>query len=164
MKKTLLIVLMILLVVLSACGTNKTAEKNATCTISISCAELLKPENYAKLAEEKKEFVPEDGWIIPPTEVKFADGETAFDVTQEIIRANKIHMEFEEAPAYNSVYVEGINQLYEFDLGPTSGWMFSVNKDYPNYGCGTYKPKDGDIIRWVYTTSLGSDVGNEYEG
>ena len=164
MKKYIFIILIAALLLLSACGAEKTPEKNLTCTISISCEELLKPENYEKLADEKKEFVPADGWIIPPTEVRFADGETAFDVTQEIIRENKIHMEFEEAPAYNSVYVEGINQLYEFDLGPTSGWMFSVDNNYPNYGCGTYKLKDGDTVKWTYTTDLGSDVGNTYEG
>ncbi len=164
MKKILYVLVLTLavLLLLTSCSKKK-EEKNMTCIISVSCSELLKEENFAKLSDKKKEFVPENGWIIPPTEVKFAEGATAFDITKEILRANKIHMEFEKVPAYDSVYIEGINQLYEFDIGPTSGWMFSADKEYPNYGCGTYKLRDGDIISWVYTTNLGTDVGSTYE-
>lgn len=28
---------------------------------------------------------------------------------------------------YNSAYIEGINNLYEFDCGELSGWMYKVN-------------------------------------
>ena len=41
-------------------------------------------------------------------------------------------------PLYKSYYVEGINQLYEFDCGKNSGWMYSVNGEYPNYGASSY--------------------------
>ena len=60
--------------------------------------------------------------------------------------------------------VEGINQLYELDCGKNSGWMYSVNGTFPNYGASAYKPKDGDVILWVYTCDLGNDVGNPYQG
>ena len=36
---------------------------------------------------------------------------------------------------YNSYYIEGINHLYEFDVGPESGWMYKVDEWFPNYGC-----------------------------
>ncbi len=65
-------------------------------------------------------------------------------------------------PLYKSYYVEGINQLYEFDCGKNSGWMYSVNGKYPNYGCSSYKLEDGDKIEWRYTCNLGSDVGDQY--
>ena len=61
-------------------------------------------------------------------------------------------------------YVEGINQLYEFDCGKNSGWMYSVNGEYPNYGASSYNLKDGDKVEWRYTCNLGSDVGDKYEG
>ena len=67
-------------------------------------------------------------------------------------------------PLYDSYYVEGINQLYELDCGKNSGWMYSVNGTFPNYGASAYKPKDGDVILWVYTCDLGNDVGNPYQG
>jgi hypothetical protein len=50
-------------------------------------------------------------------------------------------------------YVKGINGLYEFDKGPQSGWMYSVNGSTPNVSCGSYKVKAGDKIKWYYVTS-----------
>ena len=73
-------------------------------------------------------------------------------------------MESKWTPMYNSYYIEGINQLYEFDCGDKSGWMYSVNGWYPNYGCSSYEVKDGDKIEWRYTCDLGSDVGDKYMG
>ena len=60
---------------------------------------------------------------------------------------------------YNSAYIEGINNLYEFDCGELSGWMYKVNGWFPNYGCSRYQLKEGDVIEWVYTCDLGVDVG-----
>ena len=65
---------------------------------------------------------------------------------------------------YGSYYIEGINQLYEFDCGQNSGWMYCVNGWFPNYGCSSYTVEDGDVIEWRYTCDLGSDVGNTYTG
>jgi len=52
----------------------------------------------------------------------------------------------------SSSYVSAINGLGEFDAGPTSGWMYSVNGKYPNVPAGDYEVKKGDKIRWVYVT------------
>ena len=64
----------------------------------------------------------------------FAAGESAFDVLQRVCRENKIHMESSFTPLYNSAYIEGIGNLYEFDAGSLSGWMYTVNDWFPNYG------------------------------
>ena len=38
--------------------------------------------------------MPEDGIILPATEVTFSDGESVlYDVLQRVCKANKIHME-----------------------------------------------------------------------
>ncbi len=131
-----------------------------TCTISISCATILDHMDW--LDEEKVDLVPEDGWILKATKVKFYDGESVFNVLQRTCKQNKIHMEFSDTPMYNSAYIEGIHNLYEFDCGQLSGWMYSVNGWFPNYGCSRYQLKDGDIIKWVYTCDLGYDVGGGY--
>ena len=75
---------------------------------------------------------------------------------------NKIHLEFEDTPIYNSVYIEGIANIYEFDCGELSGWMYKVNGWFPNYGCSRYQLKAGDKIEWVYTCDLGNDIGGGY--
>jgi len=131
-----------------------------TCTISISCATIL--DNMDLCDPAKVDLVPADGWILPPTSVTFYEGESVFNVLQRTCKQQKIHMEFEDTPIYNSAYIEGIHNLYEFDAGELSGWMYSVNEWFPNYGCSRYQLTDGDVICWVYTCDLGRDVGGEY--
>ncbi|WP_242958707.1 DUF4430 domain-containing protein [Flavonifractor sp. An112] len=128
-----------------------------SCTISISCATIL--DNLDLCDPEKKELVPEDGWILEPMTVTFYEGESVFNVLQRTCKQQKIHMEFEDTPMYNSAYIEGIHNLYEFDVGELSGWMYSVNDWFPNYGCSRYQLQDGDIVEWVYTCDYGADVG-----
>lgn len=128
-----------------------------TCTISISCATILDHMDW--LDPEKVELVPEDGWILEPTEVTFYEGESVFNVLQRTCKQQGIHMEFENTPMYNSAYIEGIHNLYEFDCGELSGWMYKVNEWFPNYGCSRYQLRDGDVICWEYTCDLGVDVG-----
>ena len=129
-----------------------------TCTISISCATIL--NNMSDLKSGKEEFVPSDGWILAASEVEFTEGESVHDVLQRVCKDAGIQMESSFTPAYNSAYVEGINNLYEFDCGQLSGWMYNVNGWFPNYGCSKYTVQDGDVINWVYTCNLGKDVGD----
>lgn len=136
------------------------SDKAYTCTISISCNTVLDHMDW--LDPEKVELVPEDGWILPATEVTFYEGESVFNVLQRTCKQKKIHMEFENTPMYNSAYIEGINNLYEFDCGELSGWMYKVNEWFPNYGCSRYALKADDVICWVYTCDLGVDVGGFY--
>lgn len=131
-----------------------------TCTISISCATILDNLDYCD--PEKVELVPEDGWILEPMTVTFYEGESVFNVLQRTCKQQGIHMEYEDTPIYNSAYIEGIHNLYEFDVGELSGWMYKVNNWFPNYGCSRYQLQDGDIVEWVYTCDLGYDVGGGY--
>ncbi len=131
-----------------------------TCTLSVRCDTIL--DNMAYLDQEKAELVPEDGVIFPTTEVTFQEGESVFDILQREMKQNKIHLEFRNTPAYNSAYIEGINNLYEFDVGELSGWMYKVNGWFPNYGASRYQLKEGDVVEWVYTCDLGRDVGGYY--
>lgn len=130
------------------------------CTISISCGTLL--ENTKMLDAEKVELIPSDGWVMRPVKVVFYEGENVFQVLQRVCKQQKIHLEFVDVPVYNSAYIEGIHNLYEFDAGDLSGWMYRVNGWFPNYGCSRYQLKDGDVIEWVYTCDLGNDVGGGY--
>lgn len=120
-----------------------------TCTLSVRCDALL--EHLDLLAAEKKELVPEDGILFPATEVTFYEGESVFDVLLREMKSNHIHMEFVDTPLYNSAYIEGIGNLYEFDCGERSGWVYRVNGASPDYGCSRYTLQDGDMVEWVYT-------------
>lgn len=138
-----------------------------TCTISISCGTILAnwdawDEWDADTAAAKKPLVPSDGVILPSTTVTFSEGESVYDVLQRVCRENGIHMEASWTPMYNSAYVEGINNLYEFDVSQGSGWMYRVNGWFPNYGCSRYALQNGDVVEWLYTCDLGNDVGGGY--
>ena len=133
-----------------------------TCTFSISCETIL--DNWELCSESKKPLVPADGVILPVTTVTFSEGESVYDVLQRVCRDNKIHMESSWTPMYNSAYIEGIHNLYEFDVGQGSGWMYSVNGWYPNYGCSRYALQDGDVVAWRYTCDYGADVGGGFTG
>ena len=161
MKRLLPLLLAIL--ILSACGAPE-GEKQAagSCTFSISCATIL--NNLDQLKASKADYVPADGVILPVTEATFYEGETVFDVLQRLCRENDIPMESSWSPMYNSAYIEGIGNLYEFDVGSESGWMYAVNDWYPNYGCSRYVLQDGDTVEWVYTCDLGQDVGGGFTG
>ena len=137
-------------------GSNAGKNEN-TCTISISCATIL--NNMSILDKDKKDIVPKDGWILKERTVTFKEGESVFDILKRVCKDNKIHMEASFTPLYNSSYIEGIYNLYEFDCGASSGWMYSVNGEFPNYGCSKYIVKKGDVIRWQYTCDLGKDIG-----
>ena len=130
------------------------------CSFSISCATVL--DNMDILDKSKKEIIPDDGWILKPVTVNFNEGESVFDVLKQVCRDNKIQLEFSFTPIYNSAYIEGINNLYEFDCGSLSGWMYEVNDWFPNYGCSRYEVKNGDVIEWQYTCDLGGDIGGYY--
>ena len=134
--------------------------KTYTCTFSIECSTIL--NNLSMLAPDKLEMVPSGGVILKKTTVTFYEGESVFDVLQRLCQEKGIHMEAEWTPIYNSAYVEGIHNLYEFDCGALSGWMYKVHGWYPNYGCSRYQLQDGDVVEWRYTCDLGNDIGGGY--
>lgn len=125
-------------------------------TISISCNTIL--NNLDKVSEEKIAIIPQNGIILAETQVEIEEGDTVFDVLLKITRNQRIHMDFVESPGYNSAYIKGINNIYEFDAGDLSGWKYSVNGVYPNVGCSDYVLKEGDSIQWKYTCDLGRDL------
>lgn len=135
-------------------------EKNELyCTLSVSCDTLL--NDISRLDEEKRKLV-KNGVIFPATKVEFEEGESVFDVLLRVMKEEKIHLEFVNTPVYGSVYIEGIGNLYEFDAGELSGWMYRVNGEFPNFGCSKYILKNGDRVEFVYTCDLGKDVGGSY--
>ena len=159
-------ILVFVLSMLCGCGKANAAkvmdtngDGKLTCTLEIRCDTLL--TQLDKVPAEKVNLVPEDGIMLAATKVEFIGGESVFDVFRKVLREEKIHFEYVDASAYDSVYIEGIGNIYEFDCGPQSGWMFSVNDVYPGLGCSAYTLADGDVIVFSYTCDLGADLGAE---
>lgn len=176
MKKDLFaIVVIVALVALVASGTkvqsvddyylthiDDITEDSQTVTISIRCDTIL--DNWDKLDDSLKsdKYVPADGVILPTFRAVLRKGDTVYDIFSRVTRYSKIVTDCVYTVNYSSVYVKGINHLYEFSCGELSGWMYRVNGVFPGYGCSKYVLKDGDVIEWVYTCDLGRDVGGEF--
>ncbi len=114
--------------------------------ISITCRDAVGKTDAVKL--------PEDGIILPETEVIISKDESVFDILAEVTRLNSIKLEYEGGEKF--AYVKGIAGLYEFDVTSLSGWEYRVNGERISLGCSEVKVSDGDIIEWYYTLSVGS--------
>lgn len=135
-------------------------QKGDTVTLTIRCDTAV--NNGMHLESKWAGIVPASGCILDTTTFEINDGDTVFDVLCQARDKFKLHMQYKGAGS--GIYVEGINNLYEFDGGRWSGWMYCVNDWYPNYGCGVYYLQPGDVIEWNYTCDLGLDLDAGMEG
>ena len=157
--KRLIFFPLVLILIFSGCSIkspddyyNKIENGELTATVSINCRTAV---DYESSKREKAE-------ILSDCKVNFKDGDTVYDALKNACKQNKI--QFEYSGNGDSIYIEGIDYLYEFDCGELSGWKYSVNGVFPNKGCNVYKLKDGDEVDWLYTCDLGEDIGDKYEG
>ena len=132
-------------------------DEKTSCSLSVRCDTIN--SNIELLDENKRCLIPPDGKIFENGNVFFEEGETVFDVLLREMRNNNIHFEYVDTPIYDSVYIEGINNIYEFDCGALSGWTYRVNGVFPSYGCSQYRLKDEDVIEVLYTCDMGKDIG-----
>lgn len=137
-------------------------EESETVFLTIRCDTILHHWDDLDPALKYEEYVPSDGVILERTEYVLREGDSVYDILNRAVRHNKIQMECVYTQNYGSIYVQGINHLYEFSCGELSGWMYTVNGVFPNYGCSKYALSDGDEIVWCYTCDLGRDVGCDW--
>lgn len=86
-----------------------------------------------------------DGMLISETDVILYDGDTVLDVLKRICKTEKISLDVAGG------YVSGISGIYEFDHGPMSGWIYTVNGNMLSCGCDEYTLSDGDKVVFSYT-------------
>lgn len=147
----------VMIIAMSSCGgTQRESEEVTQISLTVDCSTVIES---GLLSEELAEMLPQDG-IILSCDAEFTEGESVADIFLRETKNAGILTEVTFTPMYGSVYIEGIANLYEFDCGELSGWMYKVNGEFPGYGCSEYYPKDGDVVEWVYTCDLGKDVGN----
>ena len=135
---------------------NNTTISQSRCEIEIICKTAVEyAKNHPSVALSDKAA---SGIILQSTAVEILSGDTAFDVLTRVCANNGISLEFTKTPLYNSYYIEGIGDLYEFDCGSSSGWIYSVNGERPSRSCSEYRLSDGDKIVFAYTLKNGADI------
>lgn len=93
---------------------------------------------------------PKDrGTILGATKVNFKDGATIFDIISQAAKKQGITVDSRGSGA--TAYIEGIDNIYEFDYGVKSGWVFKQNGVSLTKSIGIAKVKDGDRIECFYT-------------
>lgn len=120
--------------------TTQEAKKEETCEFLISCKTVLSHKDSLQSNYQ----VPSGGKIFEK-KMKIEDGDTVMDV----LKRTGVELDISKG------YVAGIDGLYEFDCGKSSGWMYRVNGKFPNYMAGKCKLNDGDKVEWLYTCVRG---------
>lgn len=82
-------------------------------------------------------------------ELEIVEDTSVFDVLIDLGKENNIPIDY--TGSGKSIYIQGINSIYEFDEGPMSGWIYTVNEEEPSISCSAYKLSGGEKIVWEYT-------------
>lgn len=138
----------------SGCSKEEPPVQSGICLLTIECGCAVE-----QAGEDVRAVLPEDGMILKDFEAALYEGDTVADVLQRVCQEEKIHLETSITPGTGAVYVEGIANLYEFDLGSLSGWYYCVNGTFPSFGASQYVLADGDTVKWQYSCDMGRDIG-----
>ncbi len=113
-------------------------------------------KNYATISIDR--LTINGGYVLNPTKVELKSGDSVWSLTKREMDIRDIPYDYSGS---ESLYIKSIDDTGEFDYGPTSGWMYSLNGKFSLDGSNQKKLKDGDIIKWRYTTNLGEDLGED---
>lgn len=127
-----------------------TITKKETISVSLTISlQALKDNPNALPEHQQKLLVPASGYLANGYRVEVKEGTTVLEVLKDYLNKNNIHYDIQDHQF--GAYIAGINNIYQFDAGKNSGWMYKVNGVLPNYGVGSYNLKDGDNIELFYT-------------
>ena len=112
----------------------------------------LQAEKHLNFAAQAALHIPANKPLRVAEKYVLREGDTAFDLLEKATRCGKIPLDYQgsEDNIYNTVYVRGINNIYEFSCGPSSGWTYTVNGESPDKGCSQYVLHDGDSVEFYY--------------
>lgn len=96
-----------------------------------------------------------DSTILPTTSITLQNRDTAFSVLLRQLGSSRVSYRGSGGTAY----VTAIDGLSEFDKGPLSGWVYTVNGQQPNTGAGAYTLKAGDNLTWRYSDGTATVSG-----
>ena len=131
-------------------ATAATATKKETISVSLTISlQALKDNPKALPEHQQKLLVPASGYLANGYHVEVKEGTTVLEVLKDYLNKNNIHYDIQDHQF--GAYIAGINNIYQFDAGKNSGWMYKVNGVLPNYGVGSYNLKNGDSIELFYT-------------
>lgn len=96
--------------------------------------------------------MPQNGIILPQTQVAYTPGESVLDVLKRVAQEKNILLSADSNNALGTAYVSALAGIGEKNFGTQSGWMYIVNDSPPGVGAGGYRLKEGKEYRieWKY--------------
>jgi len=91
-------------------------------------------------------------YLLSESTASISEGESVLSVLIRVGREKNVPVVY--SGGKKSGYVEGIGGLFEFDEGPESGWVYSVNGERPGKSSGLYPLKNGDDVVWEYILKI----------
>ena len=125
----------------------KPTPEKQTFLFTIQCKRILDQRELWR--DGLEEVIPESGVFFSGT-LTYKKGETVYDALKRICQKNNILLDSKYTPLYDTYYVSGIGNLYEFDCGSESGWKYSVNGELPGVGCSKYTIHKNDKVVFFY--------------
>ncbi len=95
--------------------------------------------------------------VFAPTQIAFVEGETTWDLLLRVAESNDIVLDYSVSDW--GPYLTGVNDVFAFDFGSASGWMYDVNSEAPAVGMSDNLMSGGDVIRLCYTLSWEDSIG-----
>lgn len=133
-------------------ATTNTSTKPATST-TVKSSSASKPAVASATSQSSLKTVkvtiigPKDkGTLLSGKSVKITAGDTVLNVLLKAAGSNNVDYSGSGA----SAYVRGIDNIYEFDYGQTSGWTYTKNGVMIQKSCGSVNVNAGDNIEWIY--------------
>lgn len=124
-----------------------------SCTIEIRCDNATARKDTVNPSIASR--IPDDGTILEVTTYTGNEGFTVYDVLAAVTAMHVPVIPIDPQSSIMGIYIASINNLAQMNVGPNSGWMYSVNGKAPGYSCGKYVVKDGDVIKWIYVCQMG---------
>ena len=126
-------------------------------TVLAECADTLSHMDLIDESVNTADVIPADGIVLEYCEVWLPDGATAFDALTLAARQQNVRVN--GSGTLYGVYVSAIGHIAEFGFGSMSGWLYSVNGEYPEMSCADYKLADGDAVEFHYTCDYSAGTG-----
>ena len=116
------------------------AGESVVCTVGVSVQPAL--DNIDMMKEESLALLPENGWMLAPTEVTLWEGATCLEVLQQASKDGGIPVVTSGEPPF----VEAIGGLTNGDGGEVSGWTYTLNGEQLMVSAAIQEVQEGDEV------------------
>ncbi len=94
------------------------------------------------------EVIAPDKVILNRQDVRIEEGDSVYSVLEKTLDENSIVLYTRGSK--NNIYVEGIGDYFEFDYGPSSGFVYYIDGVSPNISSSKYILDGTENIVWAY--------------